>query len=193
MVKQLTELTRESFDLLLQALDADPQSAAERYDQLRRALIKFFQWRQSIQADKDADETIDRIARKLVDGNRIDDIYSYAVGVARNVWRESRRSEERERSAFAVSAALVSDPQRDDELNLRLKCFESCLARLPSEKRKLILSYYEGDKQTKIANRQRLAGVASMPIARLRIHTHRIRRQLEICIEQCMAREDDRP
>lgn len=193
MVEPRTELTRESFDLLLQALDADPQAGAERYDHLRRALIRFFQWRQSIQADKDADETIDRLARKLFDGKRIDDIYSYAVGVARNVYLESRRSQEKERSAFAASAALLSEPRHDDEFNLRLDCFESCLRQLPSEKRKLILAYYEGDKQTKIANRRRLADEASMPIARLRIQAHRIRRQLEICIEQCMTKKNDRP
>lgn len=189
MVKSRTELTRESLDLLLQALDADPHGAAERYDHLRRALIKFFQWRQSIQADKNADETIDRIARKLVDGKRIDNIYSYAVGVARNVWLESRRSQERERSAFAASAALTSDPKYDDESNSRLQCFESCLGQLPMEKRNLILAYYEGDKQNKIANRRRLATEAGIPIGRLRIQVHRIRQLIENCMEDCLGQD----
>jgi len=186
MVEPRTKLTRESFNTFLKTLDADPQVAGERYEDLRRGLIKFFQWRGSLQAEKDADETIDRIAHKLCQ-TTVEDVYSYAVGIARNVALESIRRQQKERSAWAASEAAATGPEEDEEFDSRLECFESCLAQLPSSKRNLILEYYEGDKQTKIANRRRLASAAAMPIGRLRIQAHRLRQQLHNCIEQCIT------
>lgn len=186
MVEPRTKLTRESFDTFLKTLNADPQLAGERYEDLRRGLIKFFQWRGSLQAEKDADETIDRIAHKLCQ-TTVEDVYSYAVGIARNVALESIRHQQKERSALAEFGAAPIASDKDEEFDARLECFEHCLGQLPSGKRNLILEYYEGDKETKIANRRRLAGAAGIPIGRLRIQAHRIRQQLHNCIEQCLT------
>ena len=186
MVEPRTKLTRESFDTFLKTLDADPQRAGERYEDLRGGLIRFFQWRGSFQAEKDADETIDRVAHKLCQ-TTVEDVYRYAVGVARNVALESIRHQQKERAKLAASGTVATAPGEDEQFDARLECFESCLAQLPASKRNLILEYYEGDKRTKIANRQRLAKAAAMPISRLRIQAHRIRQQLHNCIEQCMT------
>ena len=187
MVEPRTKLTLESFATFLQTLSADRQLAGERYEDLRRGLIKFFQWRGSLQAEQDADETIDRLVLK-VSQTTVEDVYRYAVGIARNVALETIRHQQKERSAVAASTVTVTLPGEDEEFDSRLECFENCLAQLPSEKRNLILEYYEGDKQTKIANRRRLARAAAMPIGRLRIQAHRIRQQLHNCIEQCLTK-----
>jgi hypothetical protein len=82
-------LNEDAFNRLLGCLDADRQRAGEQYEHLRRSLIKYFNWRGSIYPEKDADETIDRVALKLYEGPEIEDLYSYALGVAA-WWRLSR-------------------------------------------------------------------------------------------------------
>ena len=54
-----------------------------------------------------ADETIDRVARRLAGGERIrtGDPISYFRGVARNVWHELRKQDARKRSMIILSAA----------------------------------------------------------------------------------------
>jgi RNA polymerase sigma factor (sigma-70 family) len=179
-------LNEEAFHKLLASLDADRQRAGERYEHLRRGLIRFFDWRGSRQSETDADETIDRLARKLDEGAAIDDVYSYAIGVGRLVLLESYRSQEKEQSVSEPFSLPASDEEEDREYDQRADCFDSCLAKLPADKRELIVRYYQGDERAKINNRQQLAERLGIPISRLRIQAHRIREKLEACIHNCL-------
>src|SRR4249919_1835401 len=60
-------ITAGRFAGLLARLDPDPDRAAAEYERLRRALGKFFDWRGHPAPDECADETLDRLARKLGD------------------------------------------------------------------------------------------------------------------------------
>jgi|SRR5215831_8123527 len=184
-VKRDWVLTEDGFNRLLEALDSDRNTAADRYEHLRRSLVRYFDWRGSINSERDTDETIDRIARKLSDGQTIEEIHSYALGVARYVHLESLRRQQTEQAL--LDRPLIDDAKPDNHLDRRVECFETCLGKLPGDKRELILAYYEGDKQTKIVNRQKLAEKSGLPIGRLRIQAHRIREKLEECIEQCLS------
>src|SRR5215831_12242937 len=106
-------LTEEGFTRLLEALDSDRDRAAERYEHLRRSLIKYFDWRGSNNSERGADETIDRLARKLSEGNIVDDLHTYALGVARYVHLESLRSESMEQAALNSPVAGASDSFED--------------------------------------------------------------------------------
>src|SRR5262245_65972612 len=83
-------LTPASFDSLLAQLGPDRESAARAYLELRRALFIFFATRGAASPDEMADETINRVARRLSEGERIttENPSNYFYGVARNVWRE---------------------------------------------------------------------------------------------------------
>ena len=181
-------LTGEALVRLLDRLDADRQRAGEQYEHLRRSLIRFFDWRGSRQSEADADETIDRIARKLDTGATIDDVYSYAIGVARLVLLESFRSQEKEKQTSEPFSLPIFDEEEDQESEQRVDCFDTCLAKLPVDKRELIVRYYQGDKRMKINNRQQLAEDLGIPISRLRIQAHRIREKLEACMHDCLSR-----
>jgi DNA-directed RNA polymerase specialized sigma24 family protein len=179
-------LTEGSFNRLLEALDPDAERAGDRYEHLRRSLIKYFDWRGSFYSERDTDETIDRISRKLGEGQVFDDVFSYALGIARNVLLESLRSQEKEREASQNFVFINEDTEQEPDP--RFTCFDFCLEQLPPSKRDLIIAYYEGDKRRKIANRKRLADESGMPINRLRIQVHRIREKLGECIENCLAK-----
>jgi RNA polymerase sigma factor (sigma-70 family) len=186
-LKQDWVLSEDAFNQLLASLDANRQRAGDQYEHLRRSLIRFFDWRGSRQPEIDADETIDRVARKLDQGTPIDDVYTYAIGVARLVLLESYRSQEKEQSISEPFCLPAPDEEDDQGYKQRADCFDVCLAKLPAAKRELIVRYYQGDKRAKIDNRQQLAEHLGMPIGRLRIQAHRIREKLEACIHGCLS------
>jgi DNA-directed RNA polymerase specialized sigma24 family protein len=189
-------LTQDAFDVLLSTLDADRERAGQRYEQIRHGLITFFECRGSSSPDTDADETINRVARRLAEGTKIfaEQAGSYFYGVARNVLRESWDA----RSAAATpfdslsSTALPSvDPGRQNEREAerrqaerRLDCLERCLDELAPFARELITGYYQGETSVKIRNRKALADRLGMPINALRIRALRIREKLEACVGQ---------
>lgn len=77
-------LTREAFDKLLACLDRDRERAAEKYEEIRNALITFFEHRGCLSPQEYADETINRVARRLSEGKEIyaNNAASYFYGVA---------------------------------------------------------------------------------------------------------------
>lgn len=184
-------LTQEAFDALLARLDADRSRAAERYELLRRKLVRVFEWRGAIAAEDLADETFNRISRRLAQGEDVRDVSSYAAGVARMVWREVLK--DREQSNVVVdelSAPVVEDD--DDETALRRDCLDRCLESLPGDQRDLILEYFTDDRREKIDHRRRIASRLGIELNALRIRVHRIRTRLEQCVRQCVEGKQDR-
>lgn len=94
-----SDLSRESLERLLDLLDADREAAARHFQQIRRRLIRLFEWRGARFPDDLADETISRVARRLDDGVEIrsDDPFRYFCGVAHMVFKEVLRERKRDR------------------------------------------------------------------------------------------------
>src|SRR5713226_3765823 len=85
-------LTADTFSQLLLRLDANPEQAAEEYEELRRRLIRFFEWRGARFPDEHADEVLNRLARKLVEGVAVKNVGSYCYEIARLVLLEALKS-----------------------------------------------------------------------------------------------------
>src|SRR5258708_30616564 len=81
-------LSSPAFDRRLAALDPDRDRAATAYEELRRRLIGLLRWWGVPSAEDLADETLDRVARKLEGGVTIENgsIGAYVRGVARMVF-----------------------------------------------------------------------------------------------------------
>jgi RNA polymerase sigma factor (sigma-70 family) len=179
-------MTHEAFEKLLARMDADRERAGERYETLRRKLMKFFEWHGIGSPEEHADETINRIARKITEGEEIHDLHGYCYGVARMLLREALRERERER---AMRDRLPPPPdagEEGSERESRVLCLDECLGRIPAESRELILEYYQSEKQAKIESRRELAGRLGIPLNALRIRAHRIRAKLEACVNDCL-------
>ncbi len=173
-------LTQAQFDALLSWLDPDREPAATKYEAIRKRLVRVFTNRGSLDAEELADETIDRVARKLADlaGTYSGDPVLYFYGVARNVFHESHKRK---------PATLVSrDPPPAREEGHESRCLEQCMDELPPETRKLILSYYEDAGRGKIASRKTLAGELGVDMNALRIRACRVRARLEACVRRCV-------
>ena len=180
-------LTQEAFDKLLNSLSSDREQAALEYETTRRKLIRFFESRSDAKAEDHTDETINRVARRLSEGQHVENLANYFYGVARMVFMESLK--QKERTPVALDDAPQSlnhkapEPEEPDPMVI---CFDRCMDSLAPESRQLILEYYQEDRRAKIQLRQQLADRLHIPLNALRIRTHRIRVSLEECIKSCM-------
>jgi RNA polymerase sigma factor (sigma-70 family) len=187
-------LASDSFEQLLKWLHEDREEAAKLYQRIRGKLISFFRWRGVAQADDLADWTIDRVSRKIAEGTPRDSVDpgAFFYGVARNILKEHRSKQARGVRALAdfaaESARRLSDEEAEDQelRSVRLECLETCLARLSTQTREIIVEYYRGERAEKIEFRKALAVRLGIPINALWIRSHRIRLALETCIEKCL-------
>jgi DNA-directed RNA polymerase specialized sigma24 family protein len=179
-------LSAEALAKFLARLDSDPARAGMEYERLRLILIKFFDWQRVHYPDECADETMNRVIRKIDHGESIQEIPSYCHGLARLVLLETRKKAGWVRSADLdrLPMKLSQAPPEDDER--RQICFDRCLMELPIESRQMILQYYSEDKRRKIDRRKALAESLRIPPNALRSRAQRIRRRLEECVEGCL-------
>ena len=180
-------LTQQAFDGLLSTLDRDRDTAAERFLDIRRNLVRLFEWRGCATPDEFADEAINRCARKISEGEEIRDLATYSVGVARMLLRETGR----DRAKQAVSLNEAPEPRTipeeiDSVQESREECLRRCLSELSHENRELILSYYQGDKGDKVRNRKGLTESFGIPANTLRMRALRLRERLQLCMESCL-------
>ena len=194
------DMTRAAFDKLLAQLDTDVKRAADTFIVIHKGLVKYFQYQGCPLADELADETTNRAARRVFEGAVIQagKAGAFFRGIARLVLHEYWRSPDATEVPIddeILPPHLAYDPneqmRRLDERRAherRLDCLESCVENLPPETRRLIFAYEEGGEGERIARRKRLAEEMSIPISRLRLRIHRIRKKLEDCVTDCCAR-----
>jgi len=182
-------LSGEALAGFLACLDPDSERAGEKYESLRLTLLKFFDWRGAHFPEECADETINRVIRKIHEGEPIRDIPTYCHGVARLILLEKLKGPESKRADFeevSPGALRAPEPEESDE---RQECFERCLKELPLESRRLILQYYSEEKREKINHRLALAERLGIPLNALRSRAQRIRNRLEECTTGCVKKK----
>ena len=187
--RQKWTLTQDAFDRLLIALGGDRDSGGEKYLEIRTHLTRFFEWRGCPFPEDHADETFNRIARKIDAGEEILNPPGYAMGVARLVLLEIMKSRQREQSALnEIGTAGEGYVAASDDGEDRLDCLRNCLQTLSPDNRELILQYYQGEKSEKIQNRKKLQDRLGIPVNTLRMRALRLRERLQGCVEECLAR-----
>jgi DNA-directed RNA polymerase specialized sigma24 family protein len=177
-------LTPDLFEGLLDWLDNDREVAGEKYEHIRRALIKIFICNGRSSVEDLADEAINRVARKLsqIRTDYQGDPSLYFYGVAKKIVHEDRRK---------PVVQLPPPTWNSDDVDPEYECLEKCLEALTAQNRELVLQYYQEEKQAKIDNRRRLADKLGIAINALRIRAHRIRNSLELCVRTCVAKTAD--
>jgi RNA polymerase sigma factor (sigma-70 family) len=184
----------ESFDEILAWLNPDRDVAAEMYVQLRHDLTKFFLWRQCADAEGMTDEVFDRVGKKVheVRPAYTGDPRLYFRAVANNLIKENFKKAKTQVSLDDVDPPAPQAVRITEETVDIEDCLQSCLQKLDSEKRKVILAYYAKEKQAKIDHRHELAQQFGVSIEALRVRVFRIRASIEKCIENCLEQKAER-
>jgi len=181
-------LTQEAFDKLLASLDPDRENAGKKYLEMRGNLIRLFEWRGCPFPEDHADETINRVARRISEGEEVRDPAKYSVGVARMLLLEIYKERVKERSALSEMASSEAPRYEFEALEPRVECLGRCLQTLSPDNRELILQYYQGEKGEKIETRKRLTDRFKVPINTLRMRALRLRERLQVCVEDCLRK-----
>lgn len=184
--------TQETFRQFLHWLDEGVDSGGERYLEMRRRLAFYFDRKNCLAPDDLADETLNRVARKVEEKGTISGLSPahYCYIVARFVFLEHLR--EHREAALDDPAGPKAELSSPAPATLgpangkgRLECLEECLNKLEGKERELILEYYQGEKRTKIERRARLAASLGLSLNALSIRACRIRNKLEDCVRKC--------
>jgi len=181
-------LKQEAFDRLLDSLGEDRESAGKRYLEIRSNLVRFFEWRGSPFPEDHADETINRVAKRISEREEILNPASYFLGVARMLLLEINKERVREERALSdLTGPTITSNQSGErkESEARIDCLRECLQHLSPDNRELILQYYQGDKGAKIDSRKKLSERLGIPVNTLRMRALRIRGELQRCVENC--------
>jgi DNA-directed RNA polymerase specialized sigma24 family protein len=184
---QRPELTAEQFAQLLEWLAPDPERAGEKYEQIRRGLIKIFRCRGSIIPEELADATINRVAGKVseIAAGYVGEPAYYFYAVADKIYLESLRTASAQ--LRPLPAEIATKNNSSEEIELKYECLEECLDKLPRVSRKIIHIYYGHDRagREKIDRRKELAEQLGIGTSILWLKAHRIRQNLKKCVNQC--------
>lgn len=193
-MKQNWAPTQATFRQFLHWLDEGVDSGGERYLEMRRRLAFYFDRKNCLFPDDLADETLNRVARKVEEKGAISGLSPahYCYIVARFVFLEYLRSEHREialedpaDSAHRTLAAPLPSSDGEGSAEHTLECLEQCLNKLEGKERELILEYYQGERRAKIEGRAQLAARLGLTLNALTIRACRIRNKLEDCVRKC--------
>jgi DNA-directed RNA polymerase specialized sigma24 family protein len=181
--KRFHGLRQEDFDRLLAWLDPNLDLASLLYEKIRWRLIAILAARGCHTPEELADETIDRVARRVADIQEtyVGDKTIYFLGVANNVHHEYLKRPGL--SSLPEPSSTQEDTKHKEETH---SCLECCLNELPLDSRSLIERYYAEERQAKIDLRKRIADELGIGPGTLRLRALRIRERLQRCIEICL-------
>ena len=156
---------------------------------MRRRLSAYFDRKNCHAPDDLADETLNRIARRLEEESSLVEgpPARYCYIVAKFVFLEFTREAKRGAAHVDAFARTVDHargaPAVDDERReILLANLDACLERLPPADRDLILDYYRPADESVAARRQALAKRLGLTTNALAIRACRIRTTLERCV-----------
>jgi DNA-directed RNA polymerase specialized sigma24 family protein len=194
----MSELSEKTWESLLGVLDPNPDRAGEKYEHIRRALLRFFRNRQCLHPEELTDETIDRAARRISEGVSIEtaNIANYFLGIARFVVKESWKG----RPSDSALEDLRPDQQprvdpkaiqrgelEREDTETGTRCLTECIEQCFPHNRDLLVKYYASERREKIDARSAMCRELGITLNTLRIRMCRMRQKLESCVRECVA------
>jgi len=179
--------TPESLEKLLTWLTSNREDGADRYEKIRKRLIKYFVCNGCGDDDEHlTDQTIDRVMKRL-DLGEIPNPFTgdkalYFLAFARNI-RLEHFSQQKKR---AIPPPVI-DPDRV-QAEAEAACLEECVRLLGQKDCGLAVEYYHFDRTTRVEHHSNLAIESDLSLPGLRTRIRRIRERLRPCIEECLER-----
>ena len=179
-----TEISQDSFEELLNWLDTDREQAGRKYESIRSRLINIFYARGCHIAEELADETIDRVARKVETllGNYQGEPALYFYAVAKKILLEYSRKPK----PVELPAVIADEKSSGESVETYSECLEKCLQTFIPVQREFITRYYQEEKRAKLEERKKLEQELGISTEALRTRVFRMRRILQKCVISCV-------
>ena len=172
---------------LVDWLDRDAPRAPDgaAYVSMHARLIAYFARKGCRAPEELADATMERVSRRLREAGSITGVApaQFCYITARYVFLEDLRRPDRQVALLREPAAPPTDDTAGREGIMR--CLDDCLGRLDAQNRELILEYYGGSTEDRIAVRRRLASRLGVTANALAIRASRLRDSLRDCLGRC--------
>ncbi|MEW6125500.1 MAG: sigma-70 family RNA polymerase sigma factor [Acidobacteriota bacterium] len=177
----------QNFEKLLVWLHPERERAGIKYEEIRFGLIKIFTRRGCLISEELADETIDRVCRKVHDiaDNYVGDPALYFYGVAKNVLHEYHKKKV-DPEPLPPQLPDDNDEEYRSYQEKHWECLEHCLNELSNEDRRLIIHYFQDNHRAKIDHRREIADSLNISLNHLRVKIHRLKTELQTCIFGCL-------
>ena len=188
-MKKSYELGQKQFDTLLGFFSTDREEAGEIYEEIRKGLFRFFEFKGCNDPDLLADDTINRVALKIDAFDPAKNVKpaTYFYGFASNVLMEYRRIAGRSVSITENEYLLPTTESGSDSPDVESECLQKCLANLPADERELIVEYYCCERQDKLILRKQMSEKFKCSAAALYTKIFRIKGVLRGCMKNCLA------
>jgi len=168
----------------------DPESAAERFEVLRRKLVFYFEARRCDDPEELAHETLARLIQKHGEQVEVKDLMRFSYGVAKNVLHEYLRRKKKEKIYLSEreyqSRAGTGDEEAAAGKERRLECLEKCAVNLSAQERALLIDYFSGRGRGRQEHRKRMAEQLHITLETLRLRVFNLKRRVRKCIEKCL-------
>jgi len=184
-----TEITQEDLARLLGWFSSDTEKAGQKYEEIRKGLIKFFYYRGCADSETLADETINRVAIKIgvveFDGNvkQITYFYSFAAKIYLEDLTERKKIADKSKQ---IAEKIENKEKSDKTNNSGSVCLEKCLAKHPPQERRILLKYYSFGKNEKAEMRKEMADEQGITLEYLHTKISRLRKIVGICLRKCL-------
>ena len=176
-------LTAEAFGKFLRWLSQDDERGVREYQSIRIKLVRYFVHKGCCDPDELFDKTVDIVVGKIDTCGECSSPLAYCYGVAKNIWREDLRKRKSAPLNEDIAMPVYPDTQLHEQ---ELKCLERCMDKLSPSDRDIVTRYHQGQSRDKIETRKRLAdGFGGLNV--LRIRMCRIRKDLRVCVAECIA------
>lgn len=193
-------LTQQGLNKLLLQISSNQEVAAQKYNETRQKLIKFFEYQNCAFPEEQADETINRLIKNIEEKDIItyENIGKYCYSIAQNVLKEYWRKKEKHPQSLEDSlqnVTLFIDPNKvEKEVEKRvqkersLECLEMCLEKVEQTDKDLLYEYYQQQGRQGIESREAIAKKMGLPLNNLRVKIYRLKEKLEQCINNCLTK-----
>lgn len=187
-MKKKNQLKKVEFKKLLEWFSTDEVEAGEIYQKIYEGLQRYFRYRGCSDSNHLADETINRVAKRLPELDLSKNVKKISIfyGFALNIYREYlNKIENREVVLNPDSVSQkISEPKNEKEMD----CVEKCLSKLSDEEKKMVLKYYSLEKGEKIILRKQMAEEMNITTNALHVKIYRLKGTLKTCIENCLKK-----
>ncbi|HQU82945.1 MAG TPA: hypothetical protein PKY59_07475 [Pyrinomonadaceae bacterium] len=178
------EKTSEIFSRLLQSFSENEADAVHLYKDLYASLVRFFRLKGDSFPYQAADITIDRISSRISNNGNIEDLRKFSFGVARLVFFERLRLNEKEKLAVTTFYSQ-NDFHRNLEENDPLEVFRDSFNSLNDEEKHLLKNYFADMPYSElILHREQMSKDLGISLNRLRQNIFRLREKLEARVKK---------
>ena len=199
--KQDLEATEKVSRRFLDWLDEGANSNGRRYAEVRRRLELYFDRKNCVEPAELADETLNRVAKKLEENGGITEVrpLQYCYIAAKFVFLETLSGEKRAPFHRPLIGANPSNGSGQPGTDLRAHsaieskakiAADECLNSLPIADRDLFVDYYRGQQPGKIERRAALATKLGLTANGLSLRAVSLRQKLETCIQANLKKHE---